>query len=333
MKPFLLVALVVAVPHLSKAQDDCGCNAAEAAAPDVVATSTSANDKVLLRLNLKPGQKFSQKMEVGTRSTTVTQAQRFTVMQKMTMVLDNEVLSVSPAGDIEVRSTFGEATMSMEMFDGNGKPLPGAEEGNAANDSIFKAIKGQSLTVTFSPRARGIKMTGAKEFIDAVFRAIPTKTKADRASIEALGAGLLESIGDSKQGMMKMTAPLPEKPIGVGDSWQEEDKDTMLGYETTTTTNYTVTSLANNIAHAEVKTKIAMKDAVKAGEDKPLMATTATFAGSHDFDVATGLSRSSTLNTYSTTRVTKKKTKTSPAIDATSYTNGTMSFSTSLPTS
>ncbi len=184
-------------------------------------SSAKAQDKVLLRMNLQPGQTFDQGMVMETKSSQNIQQKRMEMTSTSRFELHNEVLAVDADGNIKLKITYQRlAIKSQGTFDG--KPLP-VENYDSKNSSKSKVVSegsaaltrlvGLSVVETMSPEGKVLHLDG----MDAVVQRIVSGTKnpQQRAIMQKTISHVLESTSKSST----QTVRFPEAAVGIGDSW------------------------------------------------------------------------------------------------------------------
>lgn len=127
--------------------------------------------------------------------------------QKIQMAIDESLSGTitvlgSNSKESSVRMTYGDVKYSARM---NGKSVPQSNE-------AVRLVKGKSLTITFAPDGRVLKVAGLKELMNGAFRGAPPQT---RQTLEQMFSE------DSVRQMWSMMfgGVIPRRPLRLGESW------------------------------------------------------------------------------------------------------------------
>jgi hypothetical protein len=196
------------------------CLALNGTASAQTADSTSADDMVTLRLNLRPGQKYRMTQITRTKVTIVTPVapgkpdQKTDTSSTGTSDIDYDVLYINPDGSAQVRLTYGAMNVRSTVT-ADGKPTPVPQAANAP----LQALKGKAIEMRLSPTGQVSNVRGMEKIWKASMSdPSNTMTPAQQREFESLMksmfgekffASLMEQSGMS----------LPEAPVRIGGSW------------------------------------------------------------------------------------------------------------------
>jgi hypothetical protein len=200
-----VLALCVAAPA-ALAQTPQEAPAVKFEAPVITVHSTGSGPKRPLRYKVLSGTKERVEMTMTmSMAMDMGSGEQQVDPPPLRMALDMDVTNVAANGDITYTFTFVEASM-----DGPGLP-PGA----------FDAIKGLKGTATISDRG----------FL--------------RAMAFDAAAGVNPMVGQlmSSSGIERMSAPLPEEPLGVGAKWDVAQSVETGGMRLDQKTTYEITAM------------------------------------------------------------------------------------------
>ena len=189
----------------------------------VITSTLGAQDKVLLRHHLKVGEEYSgvttadQRVtqEQGGRTTRIDQSFRFEVAL--------EVLSVAPDGTAEIKISYKRITLKLDS------PMAkldydSADPARNPQSPVligFKALVGQSLTLTMDDRGKITAVKGIDKIAERLLERIPEGAEGDEARKQI--RQLLSEERFSQQ-MSEFSIVYPEGPVGKGDKWEAEQK-------------------------------------------------------------------------------------------------------------
>jgi len=250
-----------------------------------VVSSANAQDKVLLRLNLHPGQTFDKGMMVNTETSEVIQNIQIHKTLTEQIRFHSEVLSVDNDGTVKLKTTF-QSLATKETTTNNGKKVEptfsydSTEHSKVVPPSLqFMATTvGQNVILTISSRGEILKVEG----VDAIVN----KTGADikvpfiRAMLKDAVKNYVDSISKQSVGMVIFAPPA----IAVGDSWTEKISQSAFR-PMQLNVKYTVISSKNGVATISILSPIKTS-------------LTGTVNGTISVDEKTGLILSSELHQH-----------------------------------
>jgi carbon monoxide dehydrogenase subunit G len=186
------------------------------------AAGRAADDTVELKLNLEKGREY--KLVITTEQSIVQWIMETEMEMDQTVVLGEtfKVTDVAEDGTYTIEVKIGPVAMKMESqmmsfeFDSEDPPdeIPMAARGMAAFvDQVF--------TVKMTPRGKVVELSGTDKLFESMkdaFEGVDEQTR-DRM-IEDMKK---QFGGDGLKEMMEtFTAIYPDKPVGVGDSWEQK---------------------------------------------------------------------------------------------------------------
>ncbi len=184
--------------------------------------SAHAAETVMLNLRVQPGDRWSQHFVVDQQIQQTIMGQPMPMNQIIGMRLDNEVTQeAGEAGGRWIAVTYGRVWYTQEgpqgqvKYDSQDPPeaVPMAARG-------FAGLVGQQLTVQMTPDGRVTEVRGLDELTENMIQAmgLPPGPMRDGAAKALKGQMNEDSI---KQMMSMATAVYPDRPVGVGDQWQD----------------------------------------------------------------------------------------------------------------
>jgi len=200
----------------------------EAAAQVVKLIEAGAAPRRTVRLQPKAGdqQKLEMTMNMSMEMTMAGAQVPAVNIPAIKLPMDVRVETVSADGEINYKSTMGEANVGSASGD-----TPGVGE---AMQSIFGGLKGLSASGVMSSRG--------------VIKSVDVKVPADASP------QLRQSLDQMKDSLSAMSAPFPEEPIGVGAKWEFKQVLKSQGMTIKQTSQYELLSLDGE--RAEVKLTI-----------------------------------------------------------------------------
>jgi len=223
----------------------------------VVALSTlpawaSAADKVLLRCRFKKGEKYVVATVLDQDIDQKAGDNANTMKQKMHMTMGLEVLKTDPDGTAEVRITYRRFALKQESSMAD--PLD-YDSGDRNKKDVnhpalagFKALVGKSFSVTMDDRGRIKTVKGVKELAEGLLAEVPAGPGRQVARQQI--ARLLNEDTLSQQ-MASVGANCPEQPVGVGDTWHQQQKNDIGFARLSLSTRYTVKTVTADTVEVE----------------------------------------------------------------------------------
>jgi hypothetical protein len=122
---------------------------------------------------------------------------------------------------------------------------------------VFAGLIGKSFSLIFGPDGSVKSITGIDEIIQEMMNDLSAKNPAIMQS----GGQLLKSFNSTalKQSFEQSFKIYPDKPVKIGDSWEANQTNLIMGLEQTTHNIFTLKSIENNIATIDIVTGIAAK--------------------------------------------------------------------------
>lgn len=187
----------------------------------LVIPSVAAEDAVLLRMNLKPGQVY--KLETATTTKTVTQmsGSKMDLTQSSTFGVAYTVDRVEADGAIDLTCTyetirFGIKSSMMNATYDSKNP----KKSDSSLAGIFGPMVGAKIQLRMAPTGQVIETKGVKELIAKMSASM---APAQKQSMEKMVAGLMNS-----NMLLGGLSEYPEKPVHIGDSWATQTVNDMM---------------------------------------------------------------------------------------------------------
>lgn len=181
------------------------------------AVSTYAAPKIQYKLRLQRGQKYYAKMVTEQKITQTVMGQSQDIEQSIGLGSDLDVVDVDRSGNAEIRHTYRWAKLRVQgpmqqvVYDSSvkGGSVPGPAQGLAA-------LVGESYSLSIAPDGRVLIVKGAARMRANVRKKMPAGFAGDLQM-----SSLAQYIDDQgiKEAAEASMAVLPNKPVGVGDSW------------------------------------------------------------------------------------------------------------------
>jgi hypothetical protein len=218
-----------------------------------------AEDKVDLRLRLTKGQSYKMKMAQDLKiNQTIPgqqgQQQTMTINQKNEMKTIYTVEDVQADGTIVLKVTY-DAMVFKQAIPATGQNIEydSSDTSTAVGPMapLLGAVVGQSLTITVTPDGHVKEIKGADEFLKRIQEKISElPTGQTRVSVEAtLKAQYSEEA--LKANIENSFNRYPDKPVGIGDTWQRRTTTTQ-GFPMIIDSIYTLKERKDGIATIDV---------------------------------------------------------------------------------
>jgi len=193
------------------------------------AQSVSGQEKIDLQLNMQKGTSHKVNFSMNMNNNVSVGDVTIDMMINMGMDMTFAVKDVNETGVHTVDLTYDRIKMKMtgpvEMdFDSAKK-----EEDPGPSGKIFGALAGETLTMIMNRQAKVTDVKG--------FEKLAEKLGVPKNQLES-----------QRQQMTQMVAPLPDKPVGIGDSWESTMKTPDPNLPATISAKYTLTGRKDGLA-------------------------------------------------------------------------------------
>jgi len=263
-----------------------------------VVSSAKAQEKVLLRMNLQPGQTFDEGTVMEMQTSSKMPKMNMNITTTMHSGFHEEVLDVDKDGNIKLKATFQKSTIDIRG-DVAGKPIP-SQKNNSKNPSknASSALSpladyaGQSVVVTMTPQGKVLKVEGMDAIIQRAISAI--KDPKQRAAVQ----GMMKSNFKSSSMFSTGFGRFPETAVAVGDSWTSVVSEPMVMLPQISM-KYTLMSSKDGVATIAVRADFSPNPQTPAGKTSQFQIKadiSGTESGVMRVDEKTGLTISSELH-------------------------------------
>lgn len=227
-------------------------------------TTWAAEEKVELRFRLEEGESYKLRVTIEQEIVRWIEGEEQEIIQTIGIGQTFDVKKVDADGTATIEVTFGPMAMKMEGPQGTFEydsedppdevPLPGKALG---------AMVGQGFTMKITPEGRVTDLKGADKMFEAMLESLDLPEGPIKDSIVE---SLKDQFGEEalKEMMENMTALLPDKPVGIGDSWSHTIVLTK-GFPSIMENTWTLTDRKDGVATIKVKSTI------KSNPDAPPM--------------------------------------------------------------
>lgn len=257
----------------------------------IVSNVYSTDQKFDLKLKLKKGQKFGLKMVTNQKMSQTMMGQQQKMNRMTTMGMSFEVLAVDDNGNMSIKTTYQnihtrmEGPMGVMEYDSTRPQQPGADNPMSA---MYKAMLGQSFITKLSPKGQILEINGIDEMVAKMIDKIAT----DEARKQQMKQMIKNFINEDqmKETSGAMVAALPQKPVGIGDSWKNKIS-VAVGFPMKIDTTNTLTDYKEGIITIQTNADIETGDDAKPTEMGPMKMTIkmkGTQKGTIQIDAATG---------------------------------------------
>jgi hypothetical protein len=255
-----------------------------------------AQEKVTLRLNLKPGQTYTLSQTTHQEINQTIGGNPQTMKQAFTFTYSFKPSKVDPDGTIHGTYKHDAITVKMQGPGGQVDYDSSRDKEPPTNPMAkpFAALVGKELQVVMTPRGEVKELKGADEILAAVLESMGDLPEQVRATAKQQ---MESQFGEAamKESFEQMTAIYPKDPVAVGESWDVEHRVT-AGMPMVINTTYTLKSLDGGRATLD------FKGTAKTDPDAPAgivpgakFSLEGTQTGSLALDQATGWIASGTL--------------------------------------
>ena len=283
----ILLSGLCSVAAASCGQQGDSDHARDTAAPHLANARSTADNGVLLRLNLPKGPVPVLQYDIDQKIQETIQGHTLNIHQVISMGMAADVLGTDAAGNMNVRFTFRSLKQTMES--------PGVKASSQLQDKLSRALVGKSYDAMIDARGHVGSITGLDKVMDAVITAINLPPGPQATAIEST---LKQNFGESamKENLSRMLATYPEKPVHVGDSWPVT-QSISHPYPMTVNTHYRLVSVSGGLTKLVLDSTLATTPgaSMAIGTTKTKLTMKGTQTGTESLDTKTGWVRDSKL--------------------------------------
>jgi hypothetical protein len=232
------------------------------------AARTKAAEKTRLRLSLKAGQTFKEKVTMDQNIKQTVMGTKMDIKQVMSMVFRFEILDVDSKGLANCKITYDAMAMKQDG------PMGSKEFDSAKTDTEppkemkpIAALVGQGFTLSIAPNGRVSNVKGADALLKKMFKDMDLPA----AMRDTMEKQLKGQFGDQAIGEMmeKMLAVYPDRPVAIGESWQRQFAVT-AGMPMVMDNTWTLKEVRDGTAVIDVVSKITADSKAKPMEIGPM---------------------------------------------------------------
>lgn len=265
---------------------------ADSSSVTINTNSPLASDEVLLKFNPTANAAYHMVLDMHYDMVTSAMGEEMKQSMGMSMKTNMKVGGVDASGSAKLNAVYESIKMNMEM----GGMKMEYESGKKTDDQmsqmmgkVFDSFINMPLTFTLDANAKVTDVTG--------FEAIQKKIQAQMPP-EAGDMGEMNNMQESIQGSF---AYLPNRPVKIGDSWEQTLETSVQQYPMTMQSTYTLSDRKDGIAIINVRSvlrsdnsKMNKEELTKMGIDDMSMSGTST--GVMQVNEATGWTEGMTMN-------------------------------------
>lgn len=180
----------------------------------------STGEKIQLKLNLKKGQMFRQRLTVDQNISQVAGGTPIRVTQTLGIGFTFDVEDVDARGSARVRTTYNSVTLNMDgamgkvQYDSENPPTQAP-----LIATVFGGLVGQSIVITISSDGRITDVKGVDALVSNILgKFFPAGGPAADTARQMLDAQFGDqAVKETMQDVLLL--PYPPTPVGIGDSW------------------------------------------------------------------------------------------------------------------
>lgn len=287
------------------------------AAPRVLAQSKE--DKVLLRLKLKAGQRYV--MHVSTDNA-VMQKLMGSATQNSTLTVETRVLAVAPNGTITTQAKITRIKIRMDM-NGRTASMDTARPRAPGEPSTgtFRDLIGVPLTAQFTPEGKTLSLKGVDVMVRRLMAGVPKGKSAPAvAEMREIEASMRKMINPERLQIAGLNV-YPKRAVGVGDTWRDK---TSIGTSIVPSTNVTYRLMKRSGGIVTLLMSGNFRGAPKVDQSSGLSIREETTARHNlriEIDENTGLTRLATGTVSTTTALTMSSSEMNHGAPQTATTN------------
>lgn len=244
-------------------------------------SGAGSGEAVNLKLNVKPGDNFDQKMVMNMNMHTEATGQKVDMKMGFDAAMNFAVMAADTTGGAKLKMTYTSADGSMDMG------AAGGAMGDKINDLMSKAMKamtGESLVMNIDKSGKPSDPLNYEEFKERLIK------KFDSLGLPSgSGEKMTESLGKKNlaNNMQMMFNIYPDKPVKPGDSWTTETIQDMNNISMKIKNEYTLDKVEGGTAYITVK-GTAASDGVETEGGGKLMDMKINQSGDMEMNVGMG---------------------------------------------
>jgi hypothetical protein len=265
-----------------------------------------SGEKVLLRMNLKKGDIYNYVSETKQRITQIVDKKEMVIDQTVVNEFEYYVEDVDAASNITFRITFKKMSIDMSMQGMSMKMSSdtnevAADEASQISSKMLNAMTDVPFTVKLNYLGDIIEVKNLEALFDKMISSLASLS----GDAEIVGKQMSQSINkmlgpDTIKEMMRQNFnAYPEKPMGVGDSW-ENSMEVKSGFPMSVKMKNTVTKLepktAEFLLDSTLKTSFGSNMIDIGGFTASMDIVKGTQKGTYIIDLATGMAISAEVD-------------------------------------
>lgn len=256
------------------------------------------DEKILLKINLQVGQKFSTSTTVNQKISQTIQSKPMNIENNMKMTTLDEVLAVDANGTASIKSSFN--TIKAEMITEAGKfefdsENPVLDEPNdpriKSMSMVFAALSESKFVIDVTPQGRIVKIHGFEDMFENMMKKIGD---VEPEQAEAMKSVMKQFMSEERLKNMSNDSFIAflDEPVGPGDVWYDITSVDM-GFPIDMDVTHMLTSRKNGIVYIETVSKMDMGDSesklIEMNGIKMNMQLSGTMTGRAEVDEVTGM--------------------------------------------
>ncbi len=218
-----------------------------------------AQEKVKLRVNLEEGETYSLTMSTTQNISQVIMGMDNEINQTIGFTIDMNVIDRTMNGNFDINMTYARVRHSTDGMmgsfdydseDPNSEPTP--------QSMGYAALVDQSIGVIMDERGKINEVKKVEELVTNMIEFFEVPEGPEKEEMKTMLEAEFNSEKMTQQ-FGNFTTVYPEKEMGVGESWtQDQSVDT--GFPMTLTTTYTVTDISDSTVELDVKSTVATSE-------------------------------------------------------------------------
>ncbi|HLK30946.1 MAG TPA: DUF6263 family protein [Puia sp.] len=257
------------------------------------ASSPNNGNTIILKFNLKKGQKFDYYLNMDMNMIESVMGQTMNIDNKFGIGYIFEAEKDSNEWKT-ITSTINRINMDINAggksmkFDTD-NPVSDTAGPGGMMSKIFGAMKGGQFTFTMDEKGHVGNVYGMKEMMERMI------SNLNVPNAEAIMQGMGKSFDESsfKQNIEQSFAIYPDKPIKPGDTWVRTMNIASNGLPVKYENTYTLNSVTGNTANIKVSSKLSSGADSSASGAKDV---NGTMTGDMNYDIPTGIPLNGKLN-------------------------------------
>ena len=215
-----------------------------------------AKERLTLQLNLDQGSTYAMRVTTEQKMSQTVQGQQFAMDQTTMMEYVYDVTEVDEMGNTTIKMTYDKIGFTQDGPMGRTEYRSWEDTGTVPMTAkAFAVMAGKNVTMELSRRGHVTHISGTESIIDAMLKEFDLSI--DDEMKKELEENLKRQFGEEafKETMNEMFAVYPDRPVGIGDTWQAKAV-VQMGFPMAIHNTWRLKGIKDGKVYVEVNSKI-----------------------------------------------------------------------------